>query len=114
MNSLHFNSYVAIVPFIVDATDAEEKPPGTDVFIEPSKRAYLHGQPVGQLRHAFKAGSTFLGVLPPADMQPRLAAIETMGVTVKLMAVVISGALHTPNELILVTAGADKSIRRPL
>lgn len=114
MNSLHFNSYVAIVPFIVETTNAEAKPPGTDVYIEPSKRAYLHGQPVGQLRHAHTAGSTFLGVLPPADMQPRLTAIETMGVTVKLMAVVISGALHTPRELILVTAGADAAVRRPL
>jgi len=113
MNSLHFNSYVAIVPFIVDATNTEEKP-GTDVYIEPSKRAYLHGQPVGQLRHTLSTGSTFLGVLPPADMQPRLAAIETMGVTVKLMAVVISGALHTPTKLIVVTAGADRAIRRDL
>jgi len=102
--SLHNNSFVAIIPVICDP-DFNEKP-GSEIHIVPSKRAFLNGHPVPMCYNNKRGQSQLLGLIAPEPNN--LSDVQTMGLTVKLLSVLISGALVGLNSLSIVTAGSDR------
>tara|TARA_B110000858_G_scaffold70935_1_gene82351 strand:+ start:189 stop:530 length:342 start_codon:yes stop_codon:yes gene_type:complete len=107
MMSLHNNSFVAIIPVIYE--DNFEEIPGNEIHIVPSKRAFLNGHPVPMCYNkpdAVVGRSQLLGLIAPEPNN--LSDVQTMGLTVKLLSVLISGALVGLDSLSIVTAGSDR------
>ena len=104
---LHYNSFSTLVPII--CTPPESTPsPGDKLYVQASTRAYLHGHPVGLACKEGQSGAQCLGIVAPEVMQPRPPQeIHTMNIRVRLISVVISGAVMMDTKLLVVSPGRD-------